>query len=321
MKPKSPVSSSDLDRARALAARLAEDAPPNAPDVPHPPGGYIAFSAERFTGAVRGPAPAAPRESYAPARSSPPPPPRLETPRPAPEPLLAPAPTRGPAEAHAEDPRRPQPRAEPKVEAPRPAPPPLPPEPEPELSPVEGFEPSAAFEPAPGFDTASNAIENELAEPVLEPADNEPEPSLPPAPPLVEIEEESLGVLPDEEEAAEPPPSWGQILDDCLYLARARSALVMDRGGRVVEARGEWPKNTLEKIAVRLKSAIDKSVATATGTETSLLVELQLGAFWLTGMRVMVGDSPVLAGFLAQAPLRAEVRPALEDELLRGQPL
>src|SRR5262249_56036715 len=92
----------------------------------------------------------------------------------------------------------------------------------------------------------------------------------PPSRPAAEREEENLGVLAEEEApAAEPAPSWAQILDDCLYLARARSALVMDRGGRVVEARGEWPKNTLEKIAIRLKSAIDKAVASSPETAGS----------------------------------------------------
>jgi hypothetical protein len=213
------------------------------------------------------------------------------------------------------------------VEVQRPLPPPQAPPPletelepgPPEALPPEAYEPAAAFEPEPAFENTAAAIENEIAEPALDLADEGPEPSFPP--PLVEIEEENLGVLPEEEPAAEPPPSWAQILDDCLYLARARSALVMDRGGRVVEARGEWPKNTLEKIAVRLKSAMDKAAASATGAETSLLVELQLGAFWLTGLRVVLADSPAIAGFLAQAPLRAEVRPALENELARGQPL
>jgi hypothetical protein len=349
MKPKSPGSSSDLERARALAARLAEDAPANAPAVPPPPGGYVVFSAARFTGgAPRGPAPAAHRESPAPAFAPPPPAPphaapRLEPVRSAPEPHR-PAP-RPPAdlipEAPPPAPRPVPPRPEPRAEAPRPVPPPPPlPEPEPEPPAADAFEPSPAFEPPPGFapafepspafEDSGTAIEEEqereeeeIAAPNLDAGDDEAVEE-PPPPPAVELEEENLGVLPEDAEeppAGEPPPSWAQILDDCLYLARARSALVMDRGGRVVEARGEWPKNTLEKIAVRLKSAIDKAVASATDGDTPLLVELQLGAFWLTGIRVMNGDSPAIAGFLAQAPLRAEVRPALEGELSRGQPL
>jgi len=352
MKPKSPGSSSDLDRARALAARLAEDAPANAPDVPPPPGGYIVFSAARFTGgAARGPAPAAHRETHAP----PPAAPKLEPVRPAPEPVRPapephrPAPSRPPADLIVEAPPppprpTPPPRPETRAEAPRPAPPPPPraePEPEPPPAP-DAFEPSPAFEApqefapawesAPAFESEGPGIEEpqevpqeeEIAAPSFEAVEDEAAAEPPPTPPATELEEENLGVLPEDGEeapAAEPPPSWAQILDDCLYLARARSALVMDRGGRVVEARGEWPKNTLEKIAVRLKSAIDKAVASSTGTETSVLVELQLGAFWLTGIRVVVADSPAVAGFLAQAPLRAEVRPALEGELSRGQPL
>jgi hypothetical protein len=349
MKPKSPGSSSDLERARALAARLAEDAPANAPEVPPPPGGYIVFRAARFTGgAARGPAPAAHRESPAvpPPAAVPHAAPRLEPVRSAPEPHR-PAPPKPPADLIAEAPvppprPAPPPRPEPRAEAPRPVPPPPPlPEPEPEPPAVDEFEPSPAFEPPPGFAPAfepSPAFEDpgaaveepereeeEIAAPSLDAVDEEEEApdEAPPSPPAVEIEEENLGVLAEDEEApaGEPPPSWAQILDDCLYLARARSALVMDRGGRVVEARGEWPKNTLEKIAVRLKSAIEKAVASSTDAEAPLLVELQLGAFWLTGIRVVIGDSPAVAGFLAQAPLRAEVRPALEGELSRGQPL
>jgi hypothetical protein len=122
-----------------------------------------------------------------------------------------------------------------------------------------------------------------------------------------------------EPEPAEPPPSWAQILDDAIYLAHARCALVMDGTGHVHESRGDWPKNTLEKVAARLLRGIEQ--APAASPEASQLVEIQLGSFWLTGLRVSLGGNPTIVGFLSQAPIKREVRPGIETEVKRGAPL
>jgi hypothetical protein len=123
----------------------------------------------------------------------------------------------------------------------------------------------------------------------------------------------------EEPAPAEGPPTWAEILDDAIYLAHARCALVMDGAGHVHESRGDWPKGTLEKVAARLLRGIEQ--APAAGPETSQLVEIQLGSFWLTGLKATLGGRPAVVGFLSQAPIKRDVRPGLEAEIKRGSPL
>jgi hypothetical protein len=118
---------------------------------------------------------------------------------------------------------------------------------------------------------------------------------------------------------AEPAPSWAEILDDAIYLAHARCALVMDGSGQIRESRGDWPKNTLEKVAARLLRGIEQ--APAVDPEASQIIEIQLGSFWLTGLKVTLGGNPAIVGFLSPAPVKREVRPGIEAEARRGTPL
>jgi hypothetical protein len=118
---------------------------------------------------------------------------------------------------------------------------------------------------------------------------------------------------------AEPAPTWAEILDDAIYLAHARCALVMDGAGAVHESRGDWPKGTLEKVAARLLRGIQQ--APASSPDASQLVEIQLGSFFLTGLKVVLAGRPAIVGFLSQAPIKRDVRPGLEAEIKRGTPL
>jgi hypothetical protein len=117
-----------------------------------------------------------------------------------------------------------------------------------------------------------------------------------------------------------PAPTWAEILDDAIYLAHARCALVMDATGLVHESRGDWPKNTLDKVAARLMRGIEQAPAPP-GPDATQLIEIQLGSFFLTGLRAVLQGSPVVVGFLSQAPVKREVRPGLEAEVKRGTPL
>jgi hypothetical protein len=118
----------------------------------------------------------------------------------------------------------------------------------------------------------------------------------------------------------EPAPTWAHILDDAIYLAHARCALVMDGTGQVHESRGNWPPNTLEKVAARLLRGIEQAGAPPSPDATQV-VEIQLGSFFLTGVRVVLQGSPVVVGFLSQVPVKRDARPGLEAEIKRGMPL
>ncbi|HVQ30217.1 MAG TPA: hypothetical protein VMV21_11585, partial [Vicinamibacteria bacterium] len=119
--------------------------------------------------------------------------------------------------------------------------------------------------------------------------------------------------------AAEPSPTWAEILDDAIYLAHARCALVMDGTGQIRESRGDWPKNTLDKVAARLLRGIEQTPVVS--PEATQIIEIQLGSFWLTGLKVVLGGNPAIVGFLSPAPIKREVRPGIEAEAKRGTPL
>jgi len=151
-----------------------------------------------------------------------------------------------------------------------------------------------------------------------------PEPALPEA--SLEFDEDiaeaaaaAVGTT-EEPPPAEAAPTWAEILDDAIYLAHARCALVMDASGLVHESRGDWPKNTLDKVAARLMRGIEQAPASPSPDATQL-IEIQLGSFFLTGLRAVLQGSPVVVGFLSQAPVKREARPGLEAEVKRGAPL
>jgi hypothetical protein len=115
---------------------------------------------------------------------------------------------------------------------------------------------------------------------------------------------------------AEPPPTWADILQDCLYLARASGALLIDAQGEVAASSGEWPAPGVEHIAARLVPAMDKALKQAPHRSVSV----PIGNLHLTAWRVHGSDTMVTVGFVAEAPLKAEVRPAIDAEVRRGLP-
>jgi hypothetical protein len=318
MKLSPPASSSDLERARAIAARLTEAAPgvrqgpvqkpedylhfggPGAASAPPPSSVPVAVTREVPPVVRPGPAPVRPPASEIapepePVVVAPPPPPR-------PEPVLrAAAPPRPPS--------APPLSAPPRVEA-RPQPVVVPAAPAGE----------AIFE----IEEAPEAAAAEEPLGVLEDADTPPPRAQTAA--ELEFEEELSGEATGGHEVeAGPPPElsrpWTEILDDSIYLAHARCALVMDGAGNIAEFRGDWPKNTLDKVGARLLKGIAQAEPPPTA-ESSQLVEIQLGSFWLTGLKVPLGGGrPVIVGFLSQAPIKREVRPGLEAEARRGHPI
>lgn len=166
---------------------------------------------------------------------------------------------------------------------------------------------SSDLEPSP---SEAPALEEAPAEPSLEFDED-----------IADVAAAAVGAVEEPVADAEPaPPTWAEILDDAIYLAHARCALVMDGAGQVYDSRGDWPKNTLDKVAARLLRGIEQAPAPASPDATQL-IEIQLGSFFLTGLRAVLQGSPVVVGFLSQAPVKREARPGLDAEIKRGMPL
>jgi len=329
MKPSPSVSSSDLERARATAGRLVSTTPGEAPTAAlEKPEEYVRFSA----GAL-GITPGTPPSRPTPALPRPTPPPPAPRVAPAPAPRVAPAPVAPDVTSAPPAPPPPKPERTPRVvPSPPPPPPPraaAPPEPAPPPPEPEPPEPAgeAVFEIEETPDLGEPTEAEQLGvidddEPVAAPPDP---PAAPVSEGLLEFDEDIAGIAAaavadlEEPAVAEPAPTWAEILDDAIYLAHARCALVMDGAGQVRESRGDWPKNTIDKVANRLLRGIEQ--APATDPDASQIIEIQLGSFWLTGLRVTLGGNPAIVGFLSPAPVKREVRPGIEAEARRGTPL
>jgi hypothetical protein len=122
--------------------------------------------------------------------------------------------------------------------------------------------------------------------------------------------------VPDVEPVLEAAPTWADLLQDCLYLARASGALLIDAQGEVAAYCGEWPAPGVEHIAARLVPAMDKALKQAPNRSVSV----PIGNLHLTAWRVHSNDSMMTVGFVAEQPLKAEVRPAIDAEVKRGFP-
>ena len=274
MKPSPSVNSSDLERARATAGRLIAVGPGEAPAAPpEKPRDYVRFSAQALgVAASAAPVPRPPAPAPAPPSPRPAPLPPVAAPPPpvarvlAPEPKAPPKPEPLPVpKAAVPPPPPPPPPPTPPVRAaapPRPTPPPPPPPPPPE-PPAPMGEPVFEIEESQGLEEPGDEHLGVMD-------DDEPKAPEPAAPAESSMEfdediaEIAAAAVPehDEEATAEPAaaaPTWAEILDDAIYLAHARCALVMDGAGQIRESRGDWPKNTLDKVAARLLRGIEQT--------------------------------------------------------------
>ena len=114
---------------------------------------------------------------------------------------------------------------------------------------------------------------------------------------------------------ASAPPTWTEILQDCLFLARAGGALLINIQGQIAASCGDWPPPGVEAIAARLVPAMDKALKDA----PTRSVSVPLSGKHLTAWRVPVEGGLLTVGFIAEAPLKPEVRPSIDGELKRGQ--
>jgi hypothetical protein len=169
--------------------------------------------------------------------------------------------------------------------------------------------------PPPVFELEA---ESDRGQPHFEPELSEPPLSAPPvrgAEPELELVADLESAMAEEPPPPPAPPSWTEILQDCLFLARAQGGLLIDPQGHVVASCGEWPPPGVDAIAVRLVPAMDKALKDA----PTRSVSVPLSGKHLTAWRVPVEGGLLTVGFAADAPLKPEVRPSIDAELKSGQ--
>ena len=163
---------------------------------------------------------------------------------------------------------------------------------------LDGLEPSSAAGVSP---------EDLLPEePLSEQSWSEPSP--------LEAEVEAPGEEPAtaaEDLVEVPEQSWDDVADSCLALAPAHGAMLVDPAGQVLTARGEWPEPGPEAIAGRLVSMMEKKLRDA----PTRSVSAPLAGQHLTAWRVPSDDGDLTVVFMAEAPLRADVRPAIDTTI------
>jgi len=296
MKLSPPASSSDLEAAREVARRLNRIATPPEPPRPLPP--YTPLPGGRAAGAsppVRPFAAVPPPAPYAPAPHAPVapvPPPSPSAPvfaAPGPEPETPAPATEAPPQRERIDVE--EPVAQPYVEtAPAAHVPEVPP---PAHIPVA---------PAPPLPAQASLPESE-----------------PDTGPVQEVEEieEDLETEDRAEEAdseAAVPLTWSEIVSSCQALAEGKGALLISPDGRVVAVSGDWPPPGAEAIAARLVPAMDKALKDA----PTRSVSVPLGGLHLTAWRAPMTGGLMTIGFVADAPLRPDLRPAIDATLKKG---
>jgi hypothetical protein len=110
------------------------------------------------------------------------------------------------------------------------------------------------------------------------------------------------------------PLSWPDIVSSCQALAEGRGALLINPEGRVIAVSGDWPPPGAEAIAARLVPAMDKALKDA----PTRSVSVPLGGLHLTAWRAPMASGLMTIGFVADAPLRPELRPAIDATLKNG---
>jgi len=111
-----------------------------------------------------------------------------------------------------------------------------------------------------------------------------------------------------------PPPSWDEVVETCRELAGASGAMIIDPAGQVFAARGEWPDPGPDAIAGRLVVMMERTLKDAPTRSVSAPV----GGQHLTAWRVPIAEGLLTAAFIADAPLRSDVRAAIDAEIHRG---
>jgi hypothetical protein len=214
--------------------------------------------------------------------------------------------------------------------APPPRPRPVPPSPPPpDAPPLEGlpdFDTPAPpdEEPAPAegelFSTEEPEIEvdGESVSPEEMVGSGEPPAFDDPAPPdgfatdssPFDVEIDEAG----EPQEAEGAVAWDTVVDACRDIAQASGALLADPLGEVFAVCGDWPEPGPGAIAGKLVAMMNRTLRDA----PTRSISAPLMGKHLTAWRVPLEQGLVTVAFVADAPVRAESRPAIDTEIHRG---
>jgi len=333
------------DRPATTAAPVPHPAPP----APTPATPAVAVSQSHVEPTVEAAPPAAaeaapPRVEPTPVELPPLEPPAVEPP------LAIPAMERQhePAPAYGEQEGSP---SEAVFEAP-PAPTPPPPAPAPPAQAQAAFEraappaPAAAEQPLPGLEDPGPPTWDEEPPPppppgaasdvddVLDALASVPPPDVDavPAPARggvdvsVEVEDDEPGAAaapppgapetPPEEELFDTPspPSWEQVAENCMRVAGAHGAMLVDPRGQVFAARGDWPDPGPDAIAGRLVAMMDRALRDAPTRSVSAPV----AGMHLTAWRIPTPGGLITTALVADEPVRAELRHVVDTEIHRA---
>jgi hypothetical protein len=121
-------------------------------------------------------------------------------------------------------------------------------------------------------------------------------------------------MAPDDLFGAPPPPSWDEVIEACFEVSQASGAMLIDPAGQVFAARGEWPDPGAEAIAAKLVPMLDRTLRDAPTRSVSAPV----AGRHLTAWRVPLAEGLVTVAFVGHAPLRADLRPVIDEQIHRG---
>jgi len=120
----------------------------------------------------------------------------------------------------------------------------------------------------------------------------------------------------DEAQVSEEPsgPSWDDVIETCRGLAQANGAMLVDPAGQVFAARGDWPAPGPDAIATKLVAMMAKTLKDA----PTRSISAPLMGMHLTAWRIPLSEGLVTAVFIGHSPVRADARPAIDNEIHRG---
>ncbi|HXY38463.1 MAG TPA: hypothetical protein VEQ10_02270 [Vicinamibacteria bacterium] len=330
------------DRPVAVGASTPQAEPQAPPPValPRPP---VAPPVEAARPAVVEPPPPL-EEPKPPLPVEPPPPsfhepapPRFEPPaKPLPEPVAEPEPA----------PDYGAPEATPSAPVPEDPPPPPPPATPAELPRTQAAAPAVTEEvevpvstgvldePAPpSWDEPPAAQASDTADDVLDALASVPPPDVDAVPAAatggtgmsVDVEEAESpagGAPPAPQESAPEeelfdtpsPPSWDEIAENCMRMAGAHGAMLVDPRGQVFAARGDWPEPGPDAIAGRLVAMMDRALRDAPTRSVSAPV----AGMHLTAWRIPTPGGLITTALVADEPVRAELRHVVDTEIHRA---
>ncbi len=110
--------------------------------------------------------------------------------------------------------------------------------------------------------------------------------------------------------------SWTDLLDWCQRIAGSSSAFVTDHQGLPIADDGSLSEGQVADTGTRLILALDQAGKMEIADGRAQAISIQLGARWLTGIRIGTdGDAAFTLGLLGDRPVGEESRKTIEDVL------